>query len=333
MLKVNLDGLAGFNARDYSGPVDHEAMCDLTNRWLEATELHERQSVAGMDNYYKTINPECCNLVTDMVMIESPGGHLAGYIRTEWSPTINEPTRFWVVPHIDPDHRSTPLARRLIDAGIRRCLELAPDVDAANGQVLESWTNQGTEQDISAIYTELGFEVVTYGVTMTRSLVGDLPTADLPDSVEIRPVTEDQLRQIWEADQLAFRDHWGWTEPTEHEYQRFLDFPHRDISLWKIAWRGDQVVGQVKSFIKEDENKALDQQRGYTEFISTSPGWRKQGVASALICASFQALKDQGMTEAALGVHAENPTGAFGLYESLGFEMEHTFLTWQRVIR
>ena len=38
------------------------------------------------------------------------------------------------------------------------------------------------------------------------------------------------------------------------------------------------------------------------------------------------------MTEAALGVHAENPTGAFRLYESLGFEVESEWVTWHNPI-
>ena len=37
---------------------------------------------------------------------------------------------------------------------------------------------------------------------------------------------------------------------------------------------------------------------------------------------TIEALRDRGMTEAALGVDAENPTGALGLYEHCGFEVE-----------
>ncbi len=35
------------------------------------------------------------------------------------------------------------------------------------------------------------------------------PTAHLPDGLEIRPVSEDQVRTIWEADQEAYKDHAG----------------------------------------------------------------------------------------------------------------------------
>ena len=36
------------------------------------------------------------------------------------------------------------------------------------------------------------------------------------------------------------------------------------------------------------------------------------------------------MTEAALGVHASNPTGAYELYQKLGFEVENEWVSFQR---
>ena len=161
---------------------------------------------------------------------------------------------------------------------------------------------------------------------------GELPSVSLPEGLEMKPVADDQLRRIWEADQEAFRDHWGWSEPTENDYRRFVENPLRDNSLWRVAWDGDEVAGQVKSFINAEENEEVGRRRGYTEFISTGRKWRKQGVASALICASFRALRDAGMTEAALGVHAEYPNGAFDLYEALGFEVESEWLSWHKAI-
>jgi len=38
------------------------------------------------------------------------------------------------------------------------------------------------------------------------------------------------------------------------------------------------------------------------------------------------------MHEAALGVHAENPTGAFQLYLSLGYEVVTTSSTYERAL-
>ena len=49
--------------------------------------------------------------------------------------------------------------------------------------------------------------------------------------------------------------------------------------------------------------------------------YSRRGLARALIARSFRVLKERGMTEAALGVDAQNPNGALQLYESMGFRV------------
>ncbi|MBT8240125.1 MAG: GNAT family N-acetyltransferase [Acidimicrobiia bacterium] len=330
MMNPDLTEMSAFSARPYAGAEDHGAMAQLLNRWNDATGVPTRSTREQIDTSYAHLDN--CDPATDMVMVDAPDGSLAGYVRVEWAEVPGEPTRYWVVPHIDPTHRTSPLWRALAETAIERCEAISADHRSPIEKVLEGFSDKNNEPDICLAYEDLGFSVATFGAEMVRSLEGDLPSHPLPQGVEIRPVTEDQLRQIWEADQEAFRDHWGWSEPTENDYQRFLEDPLRDISLWRVAWDGDEVAGQVKSFINHEENQTLGKSRGWTEFISTGRKWRKQGVASALICASFRALRDAGMTEAALGVHAENPNGAFRLYESLGFEVEAEWLTWHKPI-
>ena len=144
---------------------------------------------------------------------------------------------------------------------------------------------------------------------MVRPFVDDLPDHRLPEGLEIRPVRDEDLRAIWEADMEAFKDHWGYVEPTEDGFKRFLEFPFNDTSLWKIAWDDEGVAGQVKSFIDTAENEEHGRQRGWTEAISTARRWRRRGVAKALIVESIRELAGRGMTEVALGVHTENPNG------------------------
>jgi ribosomal protein S18 acetylase RimI-like enzyme len=46
--------------------------------------------------------------------------------------------------------------------------------------------------------------------------------------------------------------------------------------------------------------------------------WRRQGLGAALLQRAFVALYDRGLSTIGLGVDAENPTGALGLYERAG---------------
>ena len=59
---------------------------------------------------------------------------------------------------------------------------------------------------------------------------------------------------IFDAEWDAFRGSFGYREPTEQDFERFRDDPLRDETLWKIAWSGDTIVGQVKTFVNEEEN-------------------------------------------------------------------------------
>ncbi len=61
-----------------------------------------------------------------------------------------------------------------------------------------------------------------------------------------------------------------------------------------------------------------------------APAWRRRGLAKALLARSLVAAREAGFTSAGLGVDAENPTGALGLYESLGFAPERTGIAYRK---
>ncbi len=177
-----------------------------------------------------------------------------------------------------------------------------------------------------------GFLPVRYGFEMRRPTLEDIPEMAPPAGIDVRPVTRDQLRRIWAAEVEAFSGHWGAgvDDLAEERWQEFLADPLMDLSLWQVAWEGDEVAGMVRPFINDDENARFDVRRGWCENISTRAPWRGRGVASALICRALQALRDRGMTEAALGVDAQNETGALRLYRKMGFREVSRETEWRR---
>ena len=165
-----------------------------------------------------------------------------------------------------------------------------------------------------------GYEPIRWFYFMIRPTLDDLPDAPLPAGLEIRDVRPEEMEAIFAAETEAMRDHWGFTEPSERERDEFFNDPvQSDTSLWRVAWDGDQVAGMVRSYIHPEQNARLGLRRGWVEFISVRRPWRRRGLARALIAASFPLLRARGMTEGALGVDAQNPTGAVGVYERCGF--------------
>jgi ribosomal protein S18 acetylase RimI-like enzyme len=276
---------------------------------------------AGYDNL------ERCDPERDLVVAEVDGRAI-GYGRAWWDDEVDGPRIYRQVCFLDPAFGGRGIGSMLFAWNDGRLREIAAGHDAPH-KLLEVFADDRNAA-ATALIRSAGFEPITYAANMVRPSVDDLPDHPLPDGVEIRPVSEDQLRAIWEADVDAFRDHWGYVEPTETSYAQFLAFPYNDLTLWKVAWDDEGVAGQVRSYIDKAQNEEHGLRRGWTEFISTSRRWRRRGVAKALIVESIRELAARGMTDVALGVHTENPNGAFDLYAGLGYEVVATWTTYRK---
>ena len=143
--------------------------------------------------------------------------------------------------------------------------------------------------------------------------------------------SEDHYRLIWDAQSEAFIDHWGPTESTEEDYQRWLSDPVTfDPKIWKVAWDGDQVAGMVLNFVSEKENQEYQRKRGYTEFISVRHPWRRLGLARSLLVQSIEMFREIGVEETVLGVDTQNPNHALNLYESVGYKITQKGTTYRK---
>jgi ribosomal protein S18 acetylase RimI-like enzyme len=95
--------------------------------------------------------------------------------------------------------------------------------------------------------------------------------------------------------------------------------PNFDPSLFVVAWDGEEIAGAVLNLIDADENAALGRQRGLLDSVFVRRPWRRRGLAAALVGRSLALLRERGMTSAWLGVDADNPMGALGVYQRAGF--------------
>jgi len=187
-----------------------------------------------------------------------------------------------------------------------------------------------TEVASEALLLSEDFKAVRFGFEMVRPLSKPIADKPLPEGLEVRPVAPEQYRAVWDANQEAFQDHWGYSPAKEEDYERWLNESIFQPDLWQVAWDGNQVAGMVLDFVAEAENAEYNRKRGYTEFICVRRPWRKQGVATALITRSMKMFKEMGMTEAALGVDTQNLSGALRLYESLGFRQIKRHSTYRK---
>jgi mycothiol synthase len=230
---------------------------------------------------------------------------------------------------VHPEFRRRGLGRALLRYLEAHGRALAESYDDPGGRALGTWTHGG-DGGAERLLEQEGYRPVRYGFGMRKQGLGELPAVELPGGLVIREVTPDHHRAIFDADEEAFRDHWGHRETTEEDFERLFGMPDLDTALWSVAWDGDDVVGSVQGMIWKTENETLGVRRGWLERISVRRPWRRKGVARALIVDALRRLRDADMDEAMLGVDSQNPTGALQLYESLGFEVKDRGTTYRK---
>ncbi|CAN5623234.1 GNAT family N-acetyltransferase [soil metagenome] len=268
----------------------------------------------------------------DVTMGEVEGQAVA-FAAREWVDTTDGRYReYRLHGAVLPQWRRRGIGRALLAESERYLRELAATHDTPRQKVFGSWSGEHQAGDI-ALLTANGYGEVRWFFTMTRPTLDDTPDVPLPDGIEVREVTASDTKAVWEADVDAFQDHWGGFDPSEEAMRRFMDEPWFDPSMWVIAFDGDEIAGGVLNGIYPEENETLGLRRGWLDSVFTRRRWRRRGLARALIARSLVKLRERDMTSAVLGVDADNPTGAFGLYESGGFVVSERATAWRKPLQ
>jgi len=326
-----LPPISGLRFRHFAGVSDYAAMNDVANSSREANGVHFITPLDGFSAFYDSFEVEHCDKARDLFVVEVDG-RLVGYARTEWSDEPDGTRLHEVICFLDPAFRRRGIGRAMLDAVEARAVEVLDEHPTTAAAFFQS--SASGDDGADTLFTQNGYTPIRFGYVMVRPNLDPASDARLPDGLEIRPVEEAHLRPIWDAAVEAFRDAWGFVEPTERDYELYATDPiQSDHSLWRVAWDGDEVAGQVRGFINHDENERFGSNRGWVENISVRRRWRKRGLARALIAETIDALRERGMTEGALNVDTENVSGALRLYESVGFRPVSRSTTYRKPIQ
>lgn len=232
---------------------------------------------------------------------------------------------------VAPDVRRRGIGRALLHENLRRARERAEELSDPFPITVRAFA-EITQVGARALLDAEGFEINRWFFLMRRPTLDDIPEASLPEGIEIRPVRPDHHRAIFDAEFEAFRDHWQPHDYDEAEFESLHKKADVDTGLWVVAWDGDEIAGVVQNWIWAEENRRLGVKRGWLEHISVRRPWRRRGLGRAITAESLRRLRAAGMGDAMLGVDAENPTGALGLYEGLGFEVDQRASAYVRTV-
>jgi ribosomal protein S18 acetylase RimI-like enzyme len=93
-----------------------------------------------------------------------------------------------------------------------------------------------------------------------------------------------------------------------------------------------EIVGLLLTHRYESDDDLLGKRIGWIDKLATLAEHRKQSIAKNLIARALHSYAEDGLTHAALSVDTQNPTGAYGLYASLGFELYRGTVTFERQV-
>jgi GNAT superfamily N-acetyltransferase len=322
-----IDGLA---FRLFRGESDYPHMVAIDNASFAAGGFEFVGSVEEMANEFA--HSDRFDPARDVLLAEVDGQPV-GYTNVNHSINDDGEQILWFGGFVLPEWRGMGIGTAFIRWNERRLREIAAEHPHAGPRYMQTWSARSMP-DRTAFVADEGFDVVRYGYQMIRPLSEPIPGLPLPDGIEVRSVTVEHYRAIWEARNEAFRDHWGHREGTENDYQRFLSWPLAQPEYWQVAWdvATNEVAGQVQVTIFARDNERFGLKRGFTDPIFVRRPYRKRGLAKALIARALRVLEEAGMEEATLFVDAQNPSGALKLYEDMGYRVYRETFTYRRAL-
>jgi mycothiol synthase len=250
---------------------------------------------------------------------------------------------------VHPARRGEGIGREVLAWQLARARQILAD----SGRELPARIGTVAEDDAPdsrrRMYLRAGLEPRRYFSDLKRPL-GDgaepIPEVALTGSLRLAPFSPELDDATRLAHNDAFRDHWGsqpqtmeqWTSGRSEfapqwsfvvvddapDAAALLDDDETDSSTRAALEAGAPlVVAYALSSRYDADFPVRGYSFGYTDVLGTRRAYRGRKGALAALAASMRAFAEAGMEAAVLDVDTENPSGAQGLYASLGYTKEH----------
>jgi mycothiol synthase len=286
---------------------DLEGTAEMLNEHSRALQGADELVPSDLLQYWESPNVE---FPADVLVAESPDGAIAGYADVGLHGE-----------HIWLDVRATAT-----DAlpGLLEAIEARAATKKLDARLMGYTSDADTP--LRDLYERAGYRPVRHSFRMRIELHEDPPEPEWPEGYTVRTMSEGEDRRFYDAQMASFADTWLFTvDPYESWRHWNVDEPGFDPSLWFAAEKGDELGGIVIARAPENEPGV-----GWVRILGVIPEHRQQGLAQALLRHTFREFASRGFKAVALGVDAENPTGAVRVYERAGMHVERTYLMYEK---
>ncbi len=244
-------------------------------------------------------------------------GRLAGYADLEVRPG----GRIMADGYVHPELRGRGVGSELLRLTE---VEARARMGSADGRVYLQNATTATADDL---YRGRGYETVR----RFRRMVVELESAPDPEpapGVDLRPLRPGEEPAVHELLEEAFAEHWEHRRRTFDEYaERTFARDDYDPSLCAVAEADGELAGASLNWWKDWGDW------GWIGTIGVPARFRGRGIGEALMRWTFAEFLRRGERRVALGVDAQNETGATRLYERLGMRTLWEAAVWEKELR
>ena len=199
---------------------------------------------------------------------------------------------------------------------------------------LEAYADR-RQEDVAALFASCGLAPKRYFFDMVCE-GADIPHGPgFPPGYRARTFKPGQDEEaMWLVLDTSFRDHWGHTPFSLEHWLHWIHTGPFDpfLALLAVGPAG-KAVGECLGLIDPESNRVLGREEGWIDSLGVLREHRGRGVGRALLLEGMRHLRQRGCTHLMLGVDTENPWGALGLYESVGFRRWRVGVAYQKLLR
>jgi len=226
---------------------------------------------------------------------------------------------------VTPDRRGRGIGTALVRAMLARVVEVhaerRPELPVK--AMISAISSNATQ---AQLLSESGFVAERWSFMMRMSLGAvDAPPA-VPAGLELKRYDESFADALLAAHNEAFLDHPNFTPWTDVMWKQWVTESRSfrpDLSFVVVEPSApERVVAYVQSAEFDAHAAVTGRREAYIGKVGTLRDFRGRGLAGVLLRCALAAAQEAGYDEAALDVDSENPTGALGVYERAGFQVE-----------
>lgn len=210
---------------------------------------------------------------------------------------------------VHPDHRRGGIGGPLLDwINHRPAQAIETEIQASNEGAL-------------TLFRSRGYQPIRYFSVMQRPYdATPIPAGPVPpgfDLIPFDPAYDESLRL---AHNEIFQDHWRSHPKSEADWQKW--FTGRSVfrpGLSYLVLDGDRIAAYTLAYEFDVDTEQTGVRELWAGQVGTRREYRGRGLARAALTAVLRAGAAAGFERSGLGVDADSPTGAFRLYEHLGY--------------